>query len=44
MLIVGGAIASIFAIWMLYVTAQRHLGTEYMSARWLAEYRARHSD
>jgi hypothetical protein len=44
MLIVYGAIASICAIWLLYVTGRHHLTTEYMSAQWLAEYRARHSD
>ena len=44
MFTVYGAITSIWAIWMLHVTGQHHLGTDYMSAQWLAEYRARHFD
>ena len=44
MLIVCGAIASICVVWLLYVIGRHHVGSEYMSAQWLVEYRARHSD
>jgi hypothetical protein len=44
MLTLYGALASLGAIWVLYVTGRHQLSAEYMSPRWLAEYRARHSD
>jgi hypothetical protein len=36
-----GAIASICAMWMLHVARRQRLNADYMSAQWLAEYRAR---